>query len=370
MTLNAFRRLEFAPVKRFAAIFVVATLLACGKRGDPKPPVPVIPKATSDLVVTQRGSNVILSWSYPSLTTAGKSLTGVRRIVVYRHADESPISPAAPVLALPQFNKLRKQLDSIDSARLPAATSGSHLTYVDAPPFHAADGRPMRITYSVVTEGETAKSDLSNLASIEPIDVAVAPPALTATAKAEGVTLSWTAPETSVTPGAKPVIAGYNVYRGDATTPINTTPVSATTYLDVPPYGDHEYRVTAVGRVTPRIESDPSPAALASYKDLLPPTAPTDLVALVETKAVRLVWDPVDSADLAGYKVYRSEGSGPERKVVARILLTPQPITATNYRDVNVNIGISYFYEVTAVDKSGNESKPAKSDWALAPKSP
>jgi hypothetical protein len=364
--------LEFAPVKRFAAIFVVATLLACGKRGDPKPPVPVIPKATSDLVVTQRGSNVILSWSYPSLTTAGKSLTGIRRVVVYRHAEESPISPAAPPLALPQFNKLRKQLDSIDSARLPAASSGAHLTYVDAPPFHAADGRPMRMTYSVVTEGATAKSDLSNLVSIVPIDVAIAPPSLTAAAKAEGVTLTWTAPDTSVTPGAKPVVVGFNVYRDEQLTPINSAPVTsaATTYVDVPPYGDHEYRVTAIGSISPRIESEPSPSARVSYKDLLPPATPTGLAALVETKAVRLVWDPVDSADLAGYKVYRSEGSGEQLKVVARILLTPQPITATNYRDVNVNVGISYFYEVTAVDKSGNESKPAKSEWALAPKTP
>jgi hypothetical protein len=53
--------------------FVVISLLvaACGKRGDPRPPVPVIPKATTDLVVTQRAGQVILSWSYPALTTAG-----------------------------------------------------------------------------------------------------------------------------------------------------------------------------------------------------------------------------------------------------------------------------------------------------------
>ena len=60
------------------------TLAACGKRGDPRPPVPIIPKATSDLVVTQRGPKVILAWSYPALTTAGKSLTKVKRVMVYR----------------------------------------------------------------------------------------------------------------------------------------------------------------------------------------------------------------------------------------------------------------------------------------------
>jgi hypothetical protein len=361
------RRLEFAPVKKLLALSFVV-LVACGKRGDPKPPVPVIPQATSDLVVTQRGSNVILSWSYPSLTTAGKSLTGVRRIVVYRHTEELPAGPGVLPLATPQFLKLRKQIESIDGASLQGATSGARLTYVDAPPFHAANGGRMRVTYSVVTEGEAARSDLSNLASIVPLDVAVAPASLTATAKAEGVTLSWTAPTTSVTPNAKPILGGYNVYRDAATTPVNAAPISAPTYVDVPPYGEHEYRVTAVAGSN--VESDPSPAARATFKDLLPPPAPAELTALVETKAVRLVWEPVDASDLAGYKLYRSEGSGAALKVVARIPLTPQPITATNYRDVNVNVGISYFYEVTAVDKSGNESRPAKTDWVLAPKTP
>ena len=55
--------------------------MACGKRGDPHPPVPVIPQTTNDLNVSQRGSRVILSWSYPSLTTAGKSLGAIRKVV-------------------------------------------------------------------------------------------------------------------------------------------------------------------------------------------------------------------------------------------------------------------------------------------------
>jgi hypothetical protein len=385
-------------VKKSAALLLLL-VVACGKRGDPTPPVPVIPKATSDLVVTQRGSNVILTWSYPSLTTAGKGLTRIRRVVVYRYVEQLPVSqplserstpPDAetqpgsaaqfarvPTLAAPQFNKLKERLDSIEGANLPAASSGARLTFADVPQFHANDGRPVRLTYGVVTEGENAKSDLSNLASIVPLDVPTAPPALTATAKAEGVTLSWTAPTTSVTAGAKPVLAGYNVYRiapgstDELTTPINASLVTTTTYTDVPSYGEHAYRVTAVAAAgTPRIESEPSPEARVTYKDLLPPPAPTGLVALVETNAVRLVWDPVDSPDLAGYKIYRSEGAGAELKIVARVLLTQQPITATNYRDTTTGVGVSHFYEVTAVDKSGNESKPAKSDWALAPRTP
>src|SRR3990170_4720719 len=83
------RPLESAPVRKFLAA-VALVVLACGKRGDPRPPVPVIPAATSDLVVTQRADRVLLSWSYPALTTAGKNLTEIRRISVYRYEEYLP----------------------------------------------------------------------------------------------------------------------------------------------------------------------------------------------------------------------------------------------------------------------------------------
>jgi fibronectin type 3 domain-containing protein len=104
----------------------------------------------------------------------------------------------------------------------------------------------------------------------------------------------------------------------------------------------------------------------------VPQPPPTGFTALVETGAVRLVWDPVDAPDLAGYKLYRTEGSGIENlHPVGTIPLTPiQLLTATNYRDTNVSPGISYFYEVVSVDKSGNESARVKTDWVLVPKTP
>ena len=369
-------------------------LVACGKRGDPRPPVPVIPKATSDLVVTQRGTRIMLAWSYPSLTTSGKSLSDVRRVVVYRYSEELPVSATGrdpnailpgdidptqppqiyqfariPSLAPPQFAKLRERIDSIEGANLPAATSGARLTFEDQPAFRSKDGRPVRLTYAVVTETVGARSDLSNLATIVPLDVPIAPSALAATPRPEGVVLTWTRPEKAATGDAKPWLAGYNVYRTSDTfdelaTPINASPVSTTTYTDTPPYGTWQYRVTAVGTAgQPRIESEPSAAVSAAYKDLLPPPAPASVTALVETKSVRLVWEPVTAPDLAGYLVYRTEGK-------YKIKLTPGPVTAEHFSDISVDAGISYFYSVTSVDKSGNESRPTNSETVLVPKTP
>jgi fibronectin type 3 domain-containing protein len=256
---------------------------------------------------------------------------------------------------------------------------GARLLYEDDPPFHTSDGRPVRLDYAVTTETSTAQGQFSNLVTIVPLDVPVPPSALTATPKAEGVILAWQAPTTTVTGVEKPYIIGYNLFRvaqgqtsDELATPVNAAPVGQTTYTDVPPYGTFEYRVTAVSAAgPPRIESDPSAPVTATFKDLMPPPTPTGLTALVETNGVRLVWDAVEAPDLAGYKVYRTEGSGvPLTFTKPHILFTPQPILGTNFRDTTVELGIAYFYEVTAVDKSGNESAPAKTDWILVPKTP
>jgi hypothetical protein len=367
-------------------------VLACGKRGDPRPPIPVIPKATGDLVVTQRADKLILSWSYPALTTAGKTLINIRRVTVYRYLEEIPVTPTAaapaptpqpgvapvvaqlppaPPLTAAQFAKVSHRLDSIEGANLPAATSGAKLVYEDTVP-HSTSGRPVRLTYSVVTEGFNAKSDWSNMVSIVPLEVAVPPDKLVASPNAKGVTLTWAVPTVSVTGNVKPVIAGFNVYRSskgavlDAfALPVNPSPVPKAEYTDTPPYGTYEYRVTAVATaVTPRIESDRSAPVLATFKDLVPPPPPASVTALVETKSVRLVWDAVDAPDLAGYNIYRTEKAG-------RVKFTyGLPLKQTFFLDESLLPGIEYYYSVTSVDKSGNESAETKSQAVMVPKTP
>lgn len=376
-------------------LFVFATV-ACGKRGDPRPPVPVIPAATTDLVVTQRADRVLLAWSYPALTTAGKSLTEIRRISVYRYVEPLPAAPGGrdpktlmpgdvdttepqpivlfsriPTVPQAQFEKLSTRLDSIEKANLADATAGARLQFTDNPPFRSSDGRPVRLTYAVVTEGATARSQPSNLAVIVPLPVALAPAGVTASAAAQGVTVNWSTPASSVTGDAAPVITGYNIYRvapgavvDDVAAPVNTAPVKGTTYTDVPGYGEHEYRVAAVATTgPPSIQSDLSAPAKVDFRDLVPPAAPASVTALLETKVVRLVWDPVDASDLAGYNVYRIEGK-------YRLKLTPSALTEPNFLDISIDIGIGYHYEVTAVDKSGNESAPAKTETVIVPKTP
>lgn len=391
--------------RRILLALLVLAVLACGKRGDPRPPVPAIPEATNDLLVTQRGDQVVLSWSYPSLTTAGKSLTNVRGISIYRFEEALPASavgrdpnalmpgdidttlpaPVAMFAKLPtvpqaQFVRLSSRIDSIEKANLGNATAGGKLLFTDRPAFRSTDGRPMRLTYAVVTEGEDARGALSNLAIIVPLPVATPPTALTARPAAQGVELSWAVPTRSVRGEEAPVIEGYHIYRtapgeplNELAIPVNNAPVKAPPYTDTPAYGDHEYRVAAVATAgPPLVQSAPSEAVKVTFKDLVPPPVPQDLVTLIEPAAVRLVWSPVEAADLAGYKVYRTEGTGHGSDVreVGTIPLHGPPLTDTNYVDTGVNPGIAFRYSVTAVDTNGNESARAVSGWVVAPKTP
>lgn len=387
--------------KTLAALLLL--VLACGKRGDPRPPVPVIPQATTDLLVTQRADQVILSWSYPALTTAGKSLTDIRRITVFRYVEALPVPTAIdpkpsvpasidssipqpillfakiPQLPQAQFIKLSERIDSIEKANLANATAGAKLVYTDKPPLRSADGRPVRVTYAVVTEGATARGEISNLAILVPLPAAVPPAGLTATAKPEGVTLTWQEPKTSVSGAEAPVINGYRIYRSapgetlnEFAAPINTPAVRATTYTDTPPYGEYEYRVTAIASEDPLLQSNASEPVRVVYKDLIAPPAPATLTALIETKVVRLLWEPVDASDLAGYRIYRSEGvgHGANIKDIGTVPLVGEILTATTFVDANPNLGIAYRYAVTAVDKSGNESARTWTEWVVAPKTP
>jgi hypothetical protein len=383
-------------VKRLLAVLVVLSV-ACGKRGDPHPPVPIIPAATTDLVVTQRADRVLLSWSYPALSTAGRSLTGVRRISIYRYEEELPVSPGGrdprtlmpgdvdttepqpivlfskiPTIAEAQFTRLSKRIESIDKANLANATVGSRLLYTDTPPFRSSDGRPVRITYAVVTEGDEARSQPSNLAIIVPLPVGIPPAGVKAEAKAEGVTVSWTEPTRAVTGESGPIVTGYNIYRtepggtlGDLPTPINGAPVKGTMYTDTPGYGEHEYRVAAVATTgPPAIQSDLSTPVRVTFRDLVPPPAPAMPTVLVEPKLMRLVWEPVNAPDLAGYNVYRMERQW-------RLKLTPTPTKEPNFLDISMDIGIFYTYEVTAVDTSGNESAASpRTEPVTVPKTP
>ncbi|MBK8870482.1 MAG: hypothetical protein IPN19_05425 [Elusimicrobia bacterium] len=89
--------------------------------------------------------------------------------------------------------------------------------------------------------------------------------------------------------------------------------------------------------------------------DLTSPSSPASLSAtnLGVGNQVSLTWSASGATDLSHYNIYRSIASG---ALATKKFVTSVPAGQTTLTDVSVVDGLTYFYAVTAVDKSGNES--------------
>jgi len=137
-------------------------------------------------------------------------------------------------------------------------------------------------------------------------------------------------------------------------TPLNANPVAGTDYVDTAaPYGKLVYTVRANLPNKPKVEGAPAEEAGIDYRDVFAPRAPARLDALPEAGLVRLVWDPVPAGDLAGYVVFRAEGSAEP------VRLTPDLIKDSFSTDTTAQPGHRYRYTVRAVDTAGNVGAPS-----------
>ncbi len=86
--------------------------------------------------------------------------------------------------------------------------------------------------------------------------------------------------------------------------------------------------------------------------DNLVPMAPTNVMANIVSGQVQITWDePVDT-DFKYFAVYRSDASGFE-PTESNLVGT---ITGTQFTDMEISQNETYYYKVSAIDFSGNES--------------
>jgi hypothetical protein len=84
------------------------------------------------------------------------------------------------------------------------------------------------------------------------------------------------------------------------------------------------------------------------------PATPTNVVVYSGDKSAILHWDLDPGPNLLGYNVYRSTSSGgPFAK------LNPSLLTSLGYCDLNVSDGLTYYYQVTAVNTTSQTSPPS-----------
>ncbi|MBM3925397.1 MAG: hypothetical protein FJ320_05325 [SAR202 cluster bacterium] len=150
-------------------------------------------------------------------------------------------------------------------------------------------------------------------------------------------------------------LAGYNVYRSNSSggpyTKVNVPLVTGSSYTNtgLTSGGTYYYVVTAVD--TSGNESGNSNEASGTTQNNLAPGAPSSLGAAPGNQQIALDWADNGDADLSGYDVYRSEiDGGPYTKI------NPALVTVSEYTDMGLTNGTTYYYVVKAVDTAGNES--------------
>jgi hypothetical protein len=320
----------------------------------------------SDLEAVQRGATVLLKWPAPQLVNQPSSRDYIERVDVYRLAERRDDEP---LLDPDDYEDFAEVIGFIErSAIEEQVKSTGHLLYQDR--IEMGGGlQELRLRYAVrYLNHRGQRGAFSNTVAVEPVaQVARPPTALQAAGTAQDeVVVSWTPPEDNVD-GTRPAsIVGYNIYRrtggrGTASQPLNSEPLLEPSYTD----SRFQYRVEYiyVVRALSRgraglIESEESQPVTLTPIDKFAPSPPDPVSIASANVVISLFWPTSPERDVIGYNVYRAESpDAPDRDWVK---LTDQPSSLVTFRDDRVAIGRRYFYQVTAVDRFGNESRPAR----------
>lgn len=337
----------------------------CGRKGDPLPPQIRRPDATRDLSVAQIGTDAILTWSYPSMTSAGGPLPDLEKIEVWRavlpQAQEPPPSPGSRdrQVRLGLLQGQGEMLLELGLESLEAATRGPALVIVDdleawrtvseVPVDEAVLWYAVR---SVCCRGR--ESDFSNIVRLVPQPPPDPPPGLTATPGPDGIRVSWQQPEGLA-------VAVERAADGSAWSQITARPVAGSEFLDVSAEQGRRwrYRLRSVrlGTAETDVVGPPGSEIEVDHPDRYPPEPPTELVCLPEGRRVRLKW--VTAVDAAGHRVTRSVEAGSSRVLAAML-------PGSSLDDDEPPTG-SLTYAVESVDAAGNRSEPVTCSAVVGP---
>src|SRR6266704_840630 len=304
-------KLSIVNRQRSIAIVLLLLLPACGKEGPPLPPFIRIPEPVKDLKAIQSGYTLTLTWTNPTKNIDGSAATNLSHVQIRNDgAILATLNVSAP--GQPQ----------------------SHSIPLGVPPGGLR-------TYTAVvdtTQGKT--SQVSNIATIEPVEVPGKISRLQAVVDQRRIRLEWERPQ------EHPELAdGYVIARTDR--PSESQTVSETRFDDnqYQPGKVLTYQVTAVRRMpgNPVLGVGPESITVACEDKTAPPV-PTGLDIVESDMGGYLTWNPNQETDLAGYHVFRSESAnGGFCSISDRIVMT------------NVFLDSSYrsglYYRVSAVDE-------------------
>jgi hypothetical protein len=237
----------------------------------------------------------------------------------------------------------------------------AHLTERE---FHEWRGQTLVVGVRTLTRGfrhRAIESDPSNLVDVPIFDVSEPVMGVQGVTTEKAVEVQFSPPARTLSGEPIHDLAGYRIYRSSTgkAGSFELLGETATT-----PYRDgrfefgqtYYYQVRAVfGKPGYLALSDASSVVKVTPRDTFPPAPPQGLSSIYAAGAVELVWTANTEADLAGYNVYRWDNQTAQR-------LNKELVRTPIFRDATSPPGKTLTYYVTAVDLSGNESKPSKQE--------
>ncbi|MEO5935589.1 MAG: fibronectin type III domain-containing protein [Terriglobales bacterium] len=329
-------------------------LAGCGTPGAPQPPSLQLPQPVGDLRAVRQGDKVMLTWTAPKETTDRGGIRGAATARVCRGYRA-------------QAEVCKDAVGDVPSDPGKKTSFTDDLTAVLRNPVQDS------VTYNVEVLNDRGRSaGPSNGATIFLAPGMAAAQNVAARLERAGILIEFggAAPPASTSLPAnyfyrvmrRPALPGEGevgeTIVGEAPARPGMASVRDRNFLWERRY---LYRVAGItqvlsrdGKILAEFEGQAAAPAEVNARDVFAPGRPQGLQAVysgIETqRSIDLTWTPGEDADLAGYHVYRREGSS------GNVRANPELVQTPSYRDANVLPGNTYVYSVTAVDTRGNES--------------
>lgn len=364
-------------LKISAVVIFTVTAAGCGAPGEPVAPSPPVAAPITDLAAHQAGDGVQLTFTMPTRSLRGDRLAAPPAVEILRGTNKPDGSPDLKSLRV---------VGTVPAALVENYSIDEKFQFFD--PINPVDTKSTASAVTIYAArtrlSPKRASANSNIISLHILSVPQPIAAIETKVTEPAVELSW--PAIDHTSAGDPINnVTYNIYRAEFDN-VADAPAAASAardaaqlkldsklhLLDTQPdrtYSDKSFEFgktyvyivrSVISNNGAPLESSDSQPAIITPRDTFPPATPKDISSAVlpgenpNTVLVELSWSINSESDFAGYRVYRSD-----QLDVKGTLLTPDLLPTPAYRDTSVLPPHRYWYTVTAVDRSGNESAPS-----------
>ncbi|WP_457623363.1 hypothetical protein [Persephonella sp.] len=294
--------------KTFKKIFILCiytTVVSCGLKGSPLPPLTNNPAPVDKLNVKQAGRDFILYWTYEG-----------------RYEDNR------------KMDSFSFEIFSLDGKIQSDIKNKGNIYWTEVPIKDFENEHCFRIR--VLKEDNY--SDFSRYSCIYPdSDIPKKVSIFNLSIREDGILLEWKSEEKK-----------FRIFRSNDE---NIPPIEYSVVKNSNEFLDRNVQIGNkfcyyISSFRDNVESYPSEIKCEVFIDIFPPEPPLKPELLKKDNEYIIIWTESPSKDVVGYYIYKNS---------RKINLTP--IKTYYFKDKNYQKGDKY--SITAVDRAGNESEPA-----------